>query len=147
MIRRPPRSTRTDTLFPYTTLFRSRGLHLLSRTNHSSARRHRLKDFVAQIEVVEESRGCMHAGDPEDGVAEGGVYFHDQLPQPMRLRDLGGDVESGKGDGNPLEPGTEHRRCWNCDKERIKRELDELRGRGHPSRHRLLRGRAVDQPP
>src|SRR3546814_18763258 len=26
-IRRPPRSTRTDTLFPYTTLFRSRSLH------------------------------------------------------------------------------------------------------------------------
>src|SRR3546814_4568757 len=26
MIRRPPRSTRTDTLFPYTTLFRSRHL-------------------------------------------------------------------------------------------------------------------------
>src|SRR3546814_20371100 len=26
MIRRPPRSTRTDTLFPYTTLFRSRSL-------------------------------------------------------------------------------------------------------------------------
>src|SRR3546814_7850571 len=25
MIRRPPRSTRTDTLFPYTTVFRSRG--------------------------------------------------------------------------------------------------------------------------
>src|SRR3546814_6917544 len=30
MIRRPPRSTRTDTLFPYTTLFRShRGVALL----------------------------------------------------------------------------------------------------------------------
>src|SRR3546814_1225056 len=26
MLRRPPRSTRTDTLFPYTTLFRSRAL-------------------------------------------------------------------------------------------------------------------------
>src|SRR3546814_15953301 len=26
MIRRPPRSTRTDTLFPYTTLFRSRSI-------------------------------------------------------------------------------------------------------------------------
>src|SRR3546814_20477413 len=26
MIRRPPRSTRTDTLFPYTTLFRSHGM-------------------------------------------------------------------------------------------------------------------------
>src|SRR3546814_4957808 len=30
MIRRPPRSTRTDTLFPYTTLFRSR---ILGRYN------------------------------------------------------------------------------------------------------------------
>src|SRR3546814_19282483 len=28
MLRRPPRSTRTDTLFPYTTLFRSRTLTL-----------------------------------------------------------------------------------------------------------------------
>src|SRR3546814_20794726 len=28
MIRRPPRSTRTDTLFPYTTLFRSNPLQL-----------------------------------------------------------------------------------------------------------------------
>src|SRR3546814_18378 len=27
MIRRPPRSTRTDTLFPYTTLFRSTDYH------------------------------------------------------------------------------------------------------------------------
>src|SRR3546814_7343482 len=31
MIRRPPRSTRTDTLFPYTTLFRSRSCPCLSR--------------------------------------------------------------------------------------------------------------------
>src|SRR3546814_5020118 len=30
MIRRPPRSTRTDTLFPYTTLFRSR-FHQIDR--------------------------------------------------------------------------------------------------------------------
>src|SRR3546814_4446031 len=30
MIRRPPRSTRTDTLFPYTTLFRS---HITEDTN------------------------------------------------------------------------------------------------------------------
>src|SRR3546814_6218929 len=31
MIRRPPRSTRTDTLFPYTTLFRSWGKHELMK--------------------------------------------------------------------------------------------------------------------
>src|SRR3546814_1352075 len=34
MIRRPPRSTRTDTLFPYTTLFRS---HSLLRTRRPDA--------------------------------------------------------------------------------------------------------------
>src|SRR3546814_13900600 len=30
MIRRPPRSTRTDTLFPYTTLFRSDGVGIIN---------------------------------------------------------------------------------------------------------------------
>src|SRR3546814_9295747 len=37
MIRRPPRSTRTDTLFPYTTLFRSTTLApALPRSNHTT---------------------------------------------------------------------------------------------------------------
>src|SRR3546814_9601194 len=35
MIRRPPRSTRTDTLFPYTTLFRSHPPSALSRDRAS----------------------------------------------------------------------------------------------------------------
>src|SRR3546814_10335351 len=43
MIRRPPRSTRTDTLFPYTTLFRSRrARHRRSvgaRDGHEAGRR------------------------------------------------------------------------------------------------------------
>src|SRR3546814_6963307 len=34
MIRRPPRSTRTDTLFPYTTLFRSRRASASSDSRH-----------------------------------------------------------------------------------------------------------------
>src|SRR3546814_12770671 len=33
MIRRPPRSTRTDTLFPYTTLFRSRRISIQNDWN------------------------------------------------------------------------------------------------------------------
>src|SRR3546814_8459989 len=37
MIRRPPRSTRTDTLFPYTTLFRSGGLRHRDRTERRAA--------------------------------------------------------------------------------------------------------------
>src|SRR3546814_16896599 len=36
MIRRPPRSTRTDTLFPYTTLFRSAVVPTLSRLSDIS---------------------------------------------------------------------------------------------------------------
>src|SRR3546814_6351600 len=43
MIRRPPRSTRTDTLFPYTTLFRSDDLqrrdHLAQVVGHRGAER------------------------------------------------------------------------------------------------------------
>src|SRR3546814_12773050 len=37
MIRRPPRSTRTDTLFPYTTLFRSRHRVLLDQPDDQRA--------------------------------------------------------------------------------------------------------------
>src|SRR3546814_13631191 len=48
MIRRPPRSTRTDTLFPYTTLFRSGGRSPLSLFGD---RRHRLRRCVGIILV------------------------------------------------------------------------------------------------
>src|SRR3546814_7553282 len=43
MIRRPPRSTRTDTLFPYTTLFRSSIMNSRTSSSHASpmARRSR----------------------------------------------------------------------------------------------------------
>src|SRR3546814_15480064 len=43
MIRRPPRSTRTDTLFPYTTLFRSRSWLFFGERNFRS-------DFLYQTE-------------------------------------------------------------------------------------------------
>src|SRR3546814_20735779 len=38
MIRRPPRSTRTDTLFPYTTLFRSAKIPLIASDTDSVKR-------------------------------------------------------------------------------------------------------------
>src|SRR3546814_7283589 len=44
MIRRPPRSTRTDTLFPYTTLFRSARLQVQRR-----ARRAGVSDEIALV--------------------------------------------------------------------------------------------------
>src|SRR3546814_6410418 len=45
MLRRPPRSTRTDTLFPYTTLFRS----LVHREQHAP---------VDRLEAVADVRKC-----------------------------------------------------------------------------------------
>src|SRR3546814_13987837 len=53
MIRRPPRSTRTDTLFPYTTLFRSDGgLDPLAATNLVAY----LDDQVAATGAVPDDR-------------------------------------------------------------------------------------------
>src|SRR3546814_13752614 len=44
MIRRPPRSTRTDTLFPYTTLFRSGRVLLVFRRQLGAPGERRIED-------------------------------------------------------------------------------------------------------
>src|SRR3546814_19805783 len=54
MIRRPPRSTRTDTLFPYTTLFRS--------LSAAGARHHRAGDRERSFPPVRP--GAHHLGLP-----------------------------------------------------------------------------------
>src|SRR3546814_3875501 len=54
MIRRPPRSTRTDTLFPYTTLFRSNFARLSAqRRPNLRRRRHYLVGDRLQFRVGE----------------------------------------------------------------------------------------------
>src|SRR3546814_5590499 len=50
MIRRPPRSTRTDTLFPYTTLFRS-NLNLLGTREPEIYGHDTLNDIHARLEA------------------------------------------------------------------------------------------------
>src|SRR3546814_13600713 len=53
MIRRPPRSTRTDTLFPYTTLFRSRDeLHVGDAVPLDESER------LQRVEAVHHHRGA-----------------------------------------------------------------------------------------
>src|SRR3546814_4651290 len=62
MIRRPPRSTRTDTLFPYTTLFRSLGGFLelgLVRPDHRQRGRLDAGGGVAGVEFRTERRGNL----------------------------------------------------------------------------------------
>src|SRR3546814_12331691 len=57
MIRRPPRSTRTDTLFPYTTLFRSLG-GIEPRVAQQVIQRDHLGDHGDVLARVQENRGA-----------------------------------------------------------------------------------------
>src|SRR3546814_6691538 len=62
MIRRPPRSTRTDTLFPYTTLFRSLPLRELAfgtLFDHHVVRREVLALHLAERIVAERRFGAL----------------------------------------------------------------------------------------
>src|SRR3546814_9718777 len=65
MIRRPPRSTRTDTLFPYTTLFRSDIESLFRKEAPRLTRyfRARLRDGDDPGDFVQESRSEEHTSE------------------------------------------------------------------------------------
>src|SRR3546814_5396141 len=58
MIRRPPRSTRTDTLFPYTTLFRSVGepSHERPQGGSCGASREAVAEFQRELSLVADRR-------------------------------------------------------------------------------------------
>src|SRR3546814_9832532 len=64
MIRRPPRSTRTDTLFPYTTLFRSARLNIkphgisAAPTHPLTGKENSMQDHFIIEEHNPEIRGC-----------------------------------------------------------------------------------------
>src|SRR3546814_14468824 len=63
MIRRPPRSTRTDTLFPYTTLFRSP----LLRRPAEEARRRSARSAAGCSEGCQMTREARTAAGPPKG--------------------------------------------------------------------------------
>src|SRR3546814_13888556 len=79
MIRRPPRSTRTDTLFPYTTLFRSDEEHE--------------GEHVAPLDLRVES-----AERDELGEDEGGDEAADHVAEPAQHADHEGDRADGEAD-------------------------------------------------
>src|SRR3546814_9753100 len=85
MIRRPPRSTRTDTLFPYTTLFRS--------VSRSLSRAHVISDVQtrdpAPVLVLDPDAGGVH--DPVPLAAD----HHDQvIPLGVEKDPVVGGVEA-----------------------------------------------------
>src|SRR3546814_12632272 len=61
MIRRPPRSTRTDTLFPYTTLFRSGGHHAHEPVEHDLEHRQALVGDHAAVDDRLDARTLARA--------------------------------------------------------------------------------------
>src|SRR3546814_9599605 len=79
MIRRPPRSTRTDTLFPYTTLFRSR--EILVGDDELGVEQQLLAKAVAggagALRSVEAEQARLDLGDGEAGDRAGEFFGED----------------------------------------------------------------------
>src|SRR3546814_3426945 len=74
MIRRPPRSTRTDTLFPYTTLFRSPyGSPVIGRQEHDHGGAMIQRVLVARhADIGAVMRGCDNDGDAAGHASQNG---------------------------------------------------------------------------
>src|SRR3546814_14230766 len=114
MIRRPPRSTRTDTLFPYTTLFRSlHRVHVLDVFGQELAveadGRHRQGDEAGEGAEAEQ----LHEEDRENHLLEAALQREHataevvdrpgwqiaRRPEAERGRD--GVADDGRGAGRP----------------------------------------------
>src|SRR3546814_20721271 len=82
MIRRPPRSTRTDTLFPYTTLFRSVARNIAVHGHEAPVEPTHRQD-LGQRRLVR--RGRARGYDDDDGFGWGRRWWR-------RLGSAGGDA-------------------------------------------------------
>src|SRR3546814_13610240 len=109
MFRRPPRSTRTDTLFPYTTLFRSEkaGLRDVDFRLHVEVQQpeggERIDELVQALPIapqtpdgrVERRRGQQ--GEPEHGREPDGEVDaagdHARSPHPVAVQAKDGEQE------------------------------------------------------
>src|SRR3546814_19210571 len=105
MILRPPRSTRTDTLFPYTTLCRSEG-DGVRRLQLSALQRLLLHQVVADAEVLQHRRqrddGAGHGEGAElGGREEAGEHHH----RAELDRECGVALGKGQCNGTPDEIG------------------------------------------
>src|SRR3546814_19451647 len=92
MIRRPPRSTRTDTLFPYTTLFRS--LHAAAL--HANARADRVDRSVVRDDAdLRAAAGIAGDGfDLDDAVVDFGHFLREQLLPALSVREAAADLRA-----------------------------------------------------
>src|SRR3546814_6257642 len=93
MIRRPPRSTRTDTLFPYTTLFRSR---LELRHQGGEDRAHAAGRRQAGFGAFQQAQALLEHGHRGVGIARVLKTLDVALEGGFRLLRIGVDVAGGE---------------------------------------------------
>src|SRR3546814_10203961 len=107
MIRRPPISTRTDTLFPYTTLFRSRAVKFASSPLVSTPDRVQIKASMREIIFDTETTGfdprsgdrlveigCVELIDRRETGVTFHAYFNPERDMPAAAEAVHGDRKS-----------------------------------------------------
>src|SRR3546814_8099035 len=100
MIRRPPRSTRTDPLFPYTTLFRSRQRHDSDKANASCPE---YKVYGSACDNHASLRD-IHAGSVERRELPGAHHGHRHIGVPDEVRAVPGGFRAGHGKAPDFGP-------------------------------------------
>src|SRR3546814_353144 len=121
MIRRPPRSTRTDTLFPYTTLFRSTRTRPIRTTGSepacadigASVRPSTLllllrSSPAKQIESEDEGPGALPPGDRNVGERGTRMLAHVPMPSDHHAEGLKDAVRLDEADGSDDRRDADH---------------------------------------
>src|SRR3546814_19765864 len=143
MIRRPPRSTRTDTLFPYTTLFRSLGRKspayvpddhpAVVPSGNSGWRSAWFRPLIGRVRRDHYVRFQYSRGDANTAP---GHLFRASDTRSRRSGHSAGDYFRAAFSGGALRFGStgtasQWRRCWSCSlNPRVARSEDLLLGKG-----------------
>src|SRR3546814_2977964 len=129
MIRRPPRSTRTDTLFPYTTLFRSKRADpreiALPEGEVSGAGKMLLSD-VQLLAIAEHRLICLNLGEAAGTLpCDLDIAAMDGASPPRRKRIQRGFDPAAVGDAIGVDAG-DHLRFRQPDARRSEEHTSEL---------------------
>src|SRR5213082_2988058 len=137
MIRRPPRSTLCQTLFPYTTLFRSRRItYFPDRPDVMAVYTTRIEAEKSEAPVLLANGNLINAGDIP-GTTRHFAMWHDPFPKPSYLFAMvGGNLACVEDNfvtmsgGNVtlriyVEPGKEDRVGWAMDSLKRSMRWDE----------------------
>src|SRR3546814_6759125 len=133
MLRRPPRSTRTDTLFPYTTLFRSReGICGSCAMNIDGTN---TLACICAIEEAGEPQGALDPSPQRPAVKGKGAVAIYPLPHMEVVKDLVPDMTHFYAQYASIQPWIRTQSSPPPDRERLQSKEDraKLRSEEHTS--------------